>query len=238
MDNLWIIYGYGWWLRKNPSEKYEFVRMIFQIYGKIKNGPNHRPDWIDFTQIPILCSPSFLAEAWSTCREAAESFQSIQTQSDCWEWKIIPSTSRWLFVWMSGHVIRWPAGVWILFVRSCNVCFAVCLGLGLGFPLVPMFASSNFKPPPHSYSSSSPYLCFSSSCFATIAGLNRANDSLTRAWCCTCLLLFIPDGFVSLVCCVCHWFAASLHLSHTWTRITFLHMAFSQNHSLCTHVLA
>ena len=144
--------------------------------------------WIDFTQIPILCSPSFLAEAWSTCREVAESFESfvskepsIQTQSDCWEWKIISSTSRWLFVWISGHVISWPAGVWILLVRSCNVCFAVCLCLGLGFPLVPVFASSNFKPPPHSYSSSSSSLCFSSSCFATIAGLNRAHDSLTYA---------------------------------------------------------
>ena len=25
MDNLWIIYGYGWWLMKIPSEKYKLV---------------------------------------------------------------------------------------------------------------------------------------------------------------------------------------------------------------------
>jgi hypothetical protein len=33
----------------NPSEKYESVGMIipiFPIYGKIKNVPNHQPDWI------------------------------------------------------------------------------------------------------------------------------------------------------------------------------------------------
>ena len=45
MDNLWIIYGYGWWLRKNPSEKYESVGMMtFPMYGKIKHVPNHQPD--------------------------------------------------------------------------------------------------------------------------------------------------------------------------------------------------
>ena len=25
MEYLWNIYGHGWWLRKNTSEKYEFV---------------------------------------------------------------------------------------------------------------------------------------------------------------------------------------------------------------------
>ena len=26
MENVWVIYGYGWWLRYTyPSEKYEFV---------------------------------------------------------------------------------------------------------------------------------------------------------------------------------------------------------------------
>ena len=37
MDNLWIIYGYCWWLT-NPSEKYEFVNWDddFQYMGKYK----------------------------------------------------------------------------------------------------------------------------------------------------------------------------------------------------------
>ena len=30
MDNLWIIYGYGWWL-SHPSEKYEFVNWDDEI---------------------------------------------------------------------------------------------------------------------------------------------------------------------------------------------------------------
>ena len=59
MDNLWIIYGYGsgdgdgifwrnslnmtgWWLRKKPSEKYEFVN--WDDYSKYmgKHIPNHQ----------------------------------------------------------------------------------------------------------------------------------------------------------------------------------------------------
>ena len=43
MDNLWIIYGSGWWLTY-PSEKYESIGMMtFPVYGKIKNVPNHQP---------------------------------------------------------------------------------------------------------------------------------------------------------------------------------------------------
>ena len=38
MNNLWIIYGYGWWLTVEPSEKDEsssIGMMTFPIYGKI-----------------------------------------------------------------------------------------------------------------------------------------------------------------------------------------------------------
>ena len=43
MDNLWIIYGYGWWLRKNPSETCIKMRYNLSVgmmklprYGRIK----------------------------------------------------------------------------------------------------------------------------------------------------------------------------------------------------------
>ena len=45
MDNLWIIYGYGWWLTR-PLWKI-WVRQLgwwFPIYGQIKHVPNHQPD--------------------------------------------------------------------------------------------------------------------------------------------------------------------------------------------------
>ena len=37
----------GWWYTY-PSEKYESqMGWLFPIYGKIKNIPNHQPDWVD-----------------------------------------------------------------------------------------------------------------------------------------------------------------------------------------------
>ena len=56
MDNLWIIYGSGWWLTY-PSEKYEFVNWDDDIpnsNGKIKNVPNHQPVWYLFGRKHIL----------------------------------------------------------------------------------------------------------------------------------------------------------------------------------------
>ena len=45
MDNLRIIYGYGWWFSFNPSEKYESqLGWLFPIYGRIKHVPNHQPE--------------------------------------------------------------------------------------------------------------------------------------------------------------------------------------------------
>ena len=46
-----VIYNYitnicisGWWL-SYPSEKYESqLGLLFPVYGKIKNVPNHQPD--------------------------------------------------------------------------------------------------------------------------------------------------------------------------------------------------
>ena len=45
MDNLWIIYGSGWWYT-NPSETYEFVNWDDDIPNiwENKNVPNHQPD--------------------------------------------------------------------------------------------------------------------------------------------------------------------------------------------------
>ena len=36
MDNVWIIYGYGWWLG-HPSEKYEFVNWDDELPNMWKN---------------------------------------------------------------------------------------------------------------------------------------------------------------------------------------------------------
>ena len=44
MDNLWIIYGYGWWYTY-PSEKYESIGMMIpNICKNNPNVPNHQPD--------------------------------------------------------------------------------------------------------------------------------------------------------------------------------------------------
>jgi hypothetical protein len=41
----------GWWYTY-PSEKYESqLRLLFPIYGKIKNVPNHQPDYILLFQL-------------------------------------------------------------------------------------------------------------------------------------------------------------------------------------------
>jgi hypothetical protein len=37
----------GWWFSTNPSEKYESqMGLLFPIHEKIKNVPNHQPDYI------------------------------------------------------------------------------------------------------------------------------------------------------------------------------------------------
>ena len=45
MDNLWIIYGYGWWLSpiplKNMSSSIGMMKV--PVYGKIQNVPSHQP---------------------------------------------------------------------------------------------------------------------------------------------------------------------------------------------------
>ena len=58
MDN-WIIYESGWWLRKKPSEKYEFVNWddnIPNIWENKIHVPNHKPDqnMIQLGKIHIL----------------------------------------------------------------------------------------------------------------------------------------------------------------------------------------
>ena len=48
MDNLWIIYGYGWWLTY-PSKKYEFVHWdddIPNIWENKSHVPNRQPTGI------------------------------------------------------------------------------------------------------------------------------------------------------------------------------------------------
>ena len=55
MDNLWIIYGSGWWYTY-PTEKYEFVNWdddIPNIWKNHPNVPNHQPDR-DVTQEKIV----------------------------------------------------------------------------------------------------------------------------------------------------------------------------------------
>ena len=48
MDNLWIIYGSGWWLLFYPSEKYYFISWDDDIPNTWKsNGPNHQPDIVN-----------------------------------------------------------------------------------------------------------------------------------------------------------------------------------------------
>ena len=46
-DNLWIIYGYGWWLTQ-PSDKYEFVNWDDKksklIWTNKSYVPNHQPE--------------------------------------------------------------------------------------------------------------------------------------------------------------------------------------------------
>ena len=50
MDILWIIYGYGWWLTLNPSEKYKLVNWDDDnskyFLEKKNNVPNHQPVFI------------------------------------------------------------------------------------------------------------------------------------------------------------------------------------------------
>ena len=42
MDNLWIIYT-GWWLRKNLSEKYEFVNWDDELPNRWENKKCSKP---------------------------------------------------------------------------------------------------------------------------------------------------------------------------------------------------
>ena len=45
MDNLWIIYGYGWWFQIIWKIWKSIGMMTLPIYGKIKNVPNHQLDY-------------------------------------------------------------------------------------------------------------------------------------------------------------------------------------------------
>jgi len=52
----WIfhIYVTGWWYTY-PSEKYESqLGLLFSIYGKIKNVPNHQPGHIVYWRVSTL----------------------------------------------------------------------------------------------------------------------------------------------------------------------------------------
>ena len=58
----------GWWLTY-PSEKYESqLWLLFPIYGKIKNAPNHQPenqDWHDLVgQIPVMGKRDMKKHMW------------------------------------------------------------------------------------------------------------------------------------------------------------------------------
>ena len=60
MDNLWIIYGYGWWLTYlgNPLKKIRLRQLGWwhsQLNGKTKNVPNHKPVMIFQVNGHILC---------------------------------------------------------------------------------------------------------------------------------------------------------------------------------------
>jgi hypothetical protein len=55
---MWIISFVGnitgWWL-SHPSEKYESqLGLLFPIYGKIQNVPNHQPDYVKQIQTAFL----------------------------------------------------------------------------------------------------------------------------------------------------------------------------------------
>ena len=52
MDNLWIIYGYGWWLNPTPLKKYEFVNWDDEITKIWKTNKCSRP--------PTSCDMSFI----------------------------------------------------------------------------------------------------------------------------------------------------------------------------------
>ena len=53
--NLWIIYGYRWWL-SHPSEQYESqLGWWFPTYGNIENVPNHQPAKHICVQHKLLC---------------------------------------------------------------------------------------------------------------------------------------------------------------------------------------
>ena len=59
MDNLWIIYGYGWWLSPIPLKNISLSigMMTFPIHGTINNVPNHQPAMCEL-------SPANHAEWW------------------------------------------------------------------------------------------------------------------------------------------------------------------------------
>ena len=44
MDNLWIIYGSGWWWYTNPSEKYELVK--WDDYSQYMENTCSKPLWL------------------------------------------------------------------------------------------------------------------------------------------------------------------------------------------------
>ena len=69
----WIKSISGWWFLADPSEKYVSIGMMkLQIYGKIKNVPNHQPDFVkpkteSTDKNTAICVPRGKDENW-TCR--------------------------------------------------------------------------------------------------------------------------------------------------------------------------
>ena len=43
MDNLWIIYGYGWWLNPTPLKNMSSSIEMMTFPTEWKNVPNHQP---------------------------------------------------------------------------------------------------------------------------------------------------------------------------------------------------
>ena len=127
--------------------------------------------------------------------------------------------------------------LWILLVRSCTVCLVFCLCLD--FPLGADFCLVELQPtpPPPLLRRHRPLRAVRLHLLPRCAGLNSAHDSLNARLVLN-MFAVIAVVFVRLFGCVCHRFAVSCHLSNTCTCITFLHMAFSQNPSLCTHASA
>ena len=57
MDNLWIIYGSGWWLSPTPLKNMSSsIRMSISNIWKIQNVPNHQPVIVVILVTYLFCS--------------------------------------------------------------------------------------------------------------------------------------------------------------------------------------